>query len=45
MQKIARIYQIYPAQVSVWKKQLLDDVSGIFGSKKDSGKDYKNEND
>lgn len=41
IQEIA--YQVYPAQVSVWKKQLLDNASTVFGAKKDPGNDYENE--
>ncbi len=43
IQEIARTYQVHPAQVSVWKKQLLDNASNVFGGKKDPGKDYESE--
>jgi transposase len=43
IQEIARTYQVHPAQVSVWKKQFLDNASTVFGGKKDPGKDYESE--
>jgi transposase-like protein len=43
IQEIARTYQVHPAQVSVWKKQLLDNASTIFGGKKHPEKNYEGE--
>ena len=31
--EIASKYQVHPGQVSAWKKQLLENVAGIFSNK------------
>ena len=31
--EIASKYQVHPGQVSAWKKQLLQNVAGIFSNK------------
>ncbi len=31
VQKIAKEYEIHPAQVSEWKKKMLEGASGVFG--------------
>lgn len=28
---LAQIYEIYPNQISIWKKEFLDNVSLVFG--------------
>ncbi len=41
--EIAKVYQVYPAQVSLWRKQLLDNSVELFGGKKEGGKDREEE--
>jgi transposase-like protein len=35
--EIASKYQVHPGQVSAWKKQLLENVAGIFANKESKG--------
>jgi transposase len=41
--EIAKIYGIYPTQVSLWRKQLLDNSTLVFRGKKEEVKDREDE--
>lgn len=41
--EIAKAHGVYPVQVSLWRKQLLDNSTVIFGGKKEEVRDREDE--